>query len=98
VGGERAFDDDRFPDAEGFACCFWCGRKVDPADPNRVTYSPNATACEFIPAHKSCLAGDGRHMERVMIAAMTAINEMGAANIRRAREAARCTAPPVREL
>jgi len=97
VSGERLFDDDRFPDAEGFACCFMCGRKVDPRDPNRGTYTPNAGACEPLPAHLSCLAGDGHHMERVRIAAMTAINQMGNANIKRAREAARCVAPAAAE-
>lgn len=90
MGGDRPFDDDRWPDQEGFASCFMCGRKVDPRDPTRCTYSPNAPSCEFLPAHQSCLAGDSQHMERVRIAAMTALNQMGSEAIRRAREAARC--------
>jgi len=93
VSDERLFDDGRFPDSDGRAECFWCGRKVDPLDPKRVTYTPNAAACEPLPAHESCLAGDSNHMERVRIAAMAAINQMGNANIKRAREAAQCVAP-----
>lgn len=93
MSGERPFDDDRWPDEEGFACCFLCGRKVDPRDPQRGTYTPNAAACEPLPAHLSCLAGDSNHMVRVQVAAMTAINQMSAATIKRSREAARCVAP-----
>lgn len=94
MGGDRPFDDDRFADEDGHACCFMCGRPVDPRDPKRCSYTPNARACEPLPAHQSCLAGDSLHMERVRIAAMTAFNQMGSENIKRAREAARCAVVP----
>src|SRR5882762_10302823 len=56
MAGTRVFDDDRWPDNEGYACCFLCGRKVDPSDPHRASYSSNAAAGGFLPAHGQCLS------------------------------------------
>jgi hypothetical protein len=88
MGGERPFDDDRWPDQEGFAVCFLCGRRVDPRDSHRGTYTSNASACEPLPLHLPCL--DGRDMLQVETAFMRALLQMGDANAKRAREAARC--------
>ena len=44
MAGDRPFDDDRFPDQEGFACCFLCGRPVDPRDKQRGSYTPYSLA------------------------------------------------------
>jgi hypothetical protein len=98
VSGTRPFDDDRWSDEDGHACCFWCGRRVDPRDPGRGSYTPNARACEPLPVHLSCMEGNADHMARVQIAAMTAINQMGQNEMKRFREECRCIAPspPVR--
>lgn len=53
--GSRPFDDDRWPDEEGFACCFICGRKVDPSDPNRGTYEIFPAGVKA-PIHVPCAA------------------------------------------
>jgi len=92
VSLDRAFDDDRWPSYDGgFACCFLCGRKVDPRDPQRGTYTPRADACEPLVCHISCaadsLAKDPTSFS-LQRAAMQAVNQMGRANIRRAREEA----------
>jgi hypothetical protein len=94
MSGERAFDDDRWPDQEGFSVCFLCGRPVDPRDPDRGSYTARADSCDPLPIHLSCAdaalrepgGGDGT---RIMHAFMTAINEMGKVNAKRALEAAR---------
>jgi len=84
---DHAFDDDRWPDLDGRAACFLCGRKVDPRDPQRGTYTLNASACEPLPLHLPCL--DDWDMMQVQVAFMQALNEMGDANAKRARDAAR---------
>jgi hypothetical protein len=93
VSGHRPFDDDRWPDEEGFAVCFLCGHKIDPRDPNRGTYTPNAKSCEPIPAHLSpCLENgvkDSMSLLRLQASAMQALMEMGEANMKRFRAAAR---------
>jgi hypothetical protein len=86
MSGERPFDDDRWPDQEGFACCFMCGKRVDPRDPSRGSYTINAKACEPIPCHLDCVFG--QDMMRVQVAFMAAINEMTDVQIKRARELA----------
>lgn len=53
MSGSRPFDDDRYPDEEFFACCFLCGKKVDPADPKRGTYE-ETWGCQ-LPIHRPCL-------------------------------------------
>lgn len=88
MSGERPFDDDRWPDEEGSAHCFMCGKKVDPLDKHRVTYTMNASACEPLPAHGDCVFG--ADIMRVQVAFMAALTEMGDANAKKAREAARC--------
>lgn len=91
MSGARPFDDDRWPDQEGFACCFVCGKKVDPRDPRRGTFTMNAAACEPIPAHLDCLEGFGGDEDktvRIQIAFMTAINEMSTDQIKRFRRLA----------
>lgn len=92
MAGTRPFDDDRWPDQENFACCFICGKKVDPKDPRRGSYTGNAAACEPLPIHLPCL--DGRHIWEIRIAFMTALNQMGDANAKRSLEAARCATAP----
>lgn len=93
MSGDRPFDDDRWPDSEGFSCCFLCGKRVDPRDPSRGTYTMNASACEPLPLHLPCL--DNRDVYRLQVAFMQALNQMGDANAKRSREAA-CAAivPP----
>lgn len=91
MSGERPFDDARWPDEEGFADCFMCGKKIDPRDPRRCTYSINAAACEPLPAHGDCLFG--QDIFRVQVAFMTAINAMTDFQAQKMREAARCVAP-----
>lgn len=98
MSGERPFDDDRWPDEEGFACCFMCGKKVDPRDPGRGTFTMNAAACELIPAHLSCLegyGGDQQKTDQVQIAYMTALNQMGQEQVRRSRRLAQCATVPI---
>ena len=89
MSGERPFDDDRWPeDHTGHACCFLCGRKVDPRDPHRGSYTMNKRACEPLPIHLPCL--DGHDMFQVQTMFMAALTEMGDANAKKAREAAAC--------
>jgi hypothetical protein len=91
MSGERPFDDDRWPDQEGFACCFLCGRKVDPRDSNRATYTPDARCCEPIPAHLTpCLEEAVKNPFRLKVIAMELIRQIGADAVRRSREAAQC--------
>lgn len=82
----RAFDDGRAPDLDGRADCFLCGRKVDPLDPQRGSYTANASACEPLPIHLPCL--DGKDQTQVMVAFMAAINTMSDANAKRQLAAA----------
>lgn len=91
MSGNRAFDDDRWPEDEtGHACCFLCGKKVDPLDPLRGRYSPNAKAFDGLPAHLPCLeAALKEHPMNLQVAALTAINQMSDANMKKAlRDAA----------
>ena len=53
MSGERPFDDDRYPDEEGFGACFICGKKVDPRDPKRGTYELFPAGCQ-VPIHVPC--------------------------------------------
>lgn len=92
-GSPRPFDDDRYPDAEGGACCFLCGRKVDPRDPGRGTYgiydkTGRIPVHEPFPIHVSC--ADGKNSTQIEVAFRAAFNQMGANAVKRAREAARC--------
>lgn len=89
MSGERPFDDGRWPDEEGYADCFMCGKKIDPRDPSRCSYSINAAACEPLPAHRLCL----QDIFRVQVAFIQAINTMTDEQARRMRAAARCIAP-----
>ncbi len=86
MGGERPFDDERWPDAEGFAACFLCGRKVDPRDPHRGSYTPNVSACEPLPIHLPC--AEGKLELHIQVAAMAALNQMTAYQIKRSQKAA----------
>jgi hypothetical protein len=88
MSGERAFDDDRWPDEETKACCFLCGRIVDPRDPKRGTYTPNVSACEPLPIHIPCL--DNVPITEVHRIAVRALMTMSAANAKKMREAAKC--------
>lgn len=93
MGGDRPFDDDRFPDEEGHACCFICGRKVDPSDPQRGSYTPNAAAACFIPIHLPCasamLAQQGGDV-RLRVLGASAYNQMGEYQMRRMMQLANC--------
>lgn len=91
MSGERPFDDARWPDEEGFADCFMCGKKIDPLDPRRCSYTINHLGCEPLPAHGDCLFGG--NVLRIQTAFMTAINTMTDLNARRLREQARVVAP-----
>jgi hypothetical protein len=98
MSGERPFDDDRWPDEEGFAWCFKCGKKIDPLDSKRCTFTMNVRACEPIPAHQDCLegyGGDSHKTLQIQVAYMTALNEMSVQQIRRLRRQANVVAPPV---
>lgn len=91
MSGERAFDDDRWPDEEGFACCFMCGRKIDPLDPARGTYGTYVGGVAFhepLPLHVPC--ADGVEPTRIEVAYRTAMNQMGENAAKRMRAAARC--------
>ena len=55
MAAERPFDDARFPDLEGFAECFLCGRWVDPLDQNRGVYE-EPPAGPLLPIHLACAA------------------------------------------
>lgn len=85
---DRPFDDDRWPNEEGKACCFLCGKPVDPLDPKRGTYTPNVNACEALPIHIPCL--DNVPITSVQRIAVRALLQMGEANAKRMREAAKC--------
>jgi hypothetical protein len=94
VSDSRAFDDDRWPDQEGFAVCFLCGRRVDPRDPNRGTYTPNAKACESLVAHVTpCLQDAVADPDRLMALAMTALSQMSDLALKGAQRAARVVVP-----
>lgn len=96
MSGERPFDDDRWPDQEGFASCFMCGRKIDPRDRDRGTFTMNNQAADAIPAHLSCLegfGGDAAKTIRVQVAYMTALNTMTKDAIRAYRQRAGVVAP-----
>ena len=54
MAGDRAFDDERWPDPDGKADCFLCGKVVDPLDPKRGTYSINPPDIR-IPIHVPCV-------------------------------------------
>jgi hypothetical protein len=69
----RPFDDGRFPDLEGFADCFLCGRKVDPMDDKRGTYE-EPPAGPLLPIHIPCL--HGRNSLSVALEYHKALNEM----------------------
>lgn len=95
MAGTRTFDDDRWPDQDGHACCFMCGKRVDPLDPNRVSYSSNWKAGGFIPAHGPCLserlAQPGGQIE-VEVAHRVAVMAMSDQAIEQSMRAARCVA------
>lgn len=85
MSGNRAFDDDRFPDAEGFAVCFLCGRKVDPRDPKRGTYEIAPAGCQ-VPIHLPCAAAflAHRHEIELEITYLAALDQMADANLKAA--------------
>jgi len=92
----RPFDDGRWPDLEGFADCFLCGRKIDPLDPQRGSYTANARAAQPLPAHLSCLEGclslDPTSI-RLQTIFLTALTAMADANAKAMLRAARVSAP-----
>jgi hypothetical protein len=90
MSGERPFDDARWPDEEGFADCFMCGKKIDPKDPRRGSYTINHLGCEPLPAHLDCLS---TNVLRVQVAFMAAINTMTDENVKRLRRLAQVEAP-----
>lgn len=93
MAGERVFDDDRWPDQDGHACCFLCGRKVDPRDSRRGTYTGNARAGGQLPAHLSCLEqklGEPDGQLRLQVAWSVALKVMSDRQIDLALQAARC--------
>ena len=98
MSGERAFDDDRWPDQEGFAHCFLCGRKVDPRDPHRGSYTAKHLACDPMPIHVPCIVPyfhDGQLDQQVTTLFCHALYEMRDANLKKFLEAAKVatTAP-----
>jgi len=97
-GATRPFDDGHWPaDYSGKADCFLCGKKVDPLDPRRGTYTANAQACEPLPAHLGCLEEGLREDPtgmRVWTAFMGALNTMTGANAQALRRAARVSIVP----
>ena len=87
MSGERPFDDDRWPDFEGFACCFLCGRRVDPLDPHRGAYTSSTRDCESLPIHIPCIVPYfSREVlsPQVDILFRTAIAQMTDANVKAA--------------
>ena len=73
---ERPFDDARWPDRDGHAECFLCGRRVDPLDKHRGSYE-ESPAGPALPIHLPCL---NDYTDRPEIANMLyhiAINDMG---------------------
>lgn len=90
---ERAFDDDRWPDHEGKACCFMCGHPVEPTDDRRGTYTGNAKVGGELPCHLACL--EGQDPERIFVAWSQALMDMGMANVERARRNAAVAGAPV---
>jgi len=97
MSGSRTFDDDRWPDQDGHACCFVCGKKVDPRDKDRGTYTSNAKAGGQLPGHLSCF-------ERVLqqpggnivleVAHRTALLAMSDRQIEIQRQQANCAITP----
>jgi hypothetical protein len=75
-GSPRAFDDGRFPDADGRAECFLCGRKIDPLDPRRGGYTPNHLAFDGLPAHLDCLEREVHDPMRLQAIALAALVQM----------------------
>lgn len=93
-GTERAFDDARWPTLEGKAECFLCGRKIDPLDPLRGSYTPNHLACDGLPLHLPC--ANGKNTWQIQTAALTAMTQMTEANLKQALKYANVsTTPPV---
>lgn len=87
--GERAFDDARWPEEHtGHAECFLCGRKVDPLDPHRGRYAPNAQAFDGLPAHLSCLEVAIKNPLQLEAVALKALNQMGDVQMKRQLRAA----------
>ena len=73
MAGPRAFDDARWPDAEGFADCFICGHPVDPASKKRVEVavtplgSPRGLDLDVrLPAHEQCAKDTPRQRRAVL--------------------------------
>lgn len=98
MSGKRPFDDDRFPDQEGYACCFLCGRKVDPRDPHRGGYTAKASACQVLPIHVPCIASyfHGDVLDpQVEVLFYRALHEMTDANMKKALEAAKVASVPI---
>lgn len=93
MAGTRDFDDGRWPDQEGFAECFLCGRKVDPLDPLRGSYTPNAKAFSGLPAHLPCLETALDNPLRLETIALATLSEMADAQIRLQLELARVEVP-----
>jgi hypothetical protein len=94
MAGDRTFDDDRWPDEDGHACCFLCGKRVDPKDPNRASYTSNAKAGGFLPGHGQCfserLAKPGGQIE-IEVAHRVALMAMSDVAIEREMRLARCS-------
>ena len=89
---DRAFDDDRWPDHDGHACCFLCGFEVDPLDKKRGSYTSNAQACDGLPIHLPCIHGNDAMQLQVKF--LAAISTMSDANAKRSmRQAAVVGAP-----
>lgn len=86
-GPERAFDDGRFPDLDGHADCFLCGRKMDPNDPRRGSYTPNNAAFDGLPMHLPCVDevahGDPLRLQVLALAALTTMTEANAKRLMR---------------
>ena len=82
----RPFDDDRYPDQEGFGACFICGKKVDPLDPNRGTYEVAPSGCQ-VPIHVPCAARflSSRPEHELEILYRKALDEMADFNLRALR-------------
>lgn len=92
MSGERPFDDARWPDEEGFADCFMCGKKIDPLDKNRCKYTINHLGCEPLPAHGNCLFD--QRIEVVQTSFIQAINTMTDEQARRMCRLARMAPTP----
>lgn len=81
MSGDRPFDDDRYPDSEGFATCFLCGRNVGPMDPQRGTYEIAPSGCQ-LPIHLPCASTflANRPEVELEIAYRDALDKMAHAN------------------